>query len=157
MAIHKSVQLAQNLPSISADGYEIVPVVGDYVVTAGLAAADIIDMGILPAGYVPVGVKLIAEDLDSNGVPTITLDVGIMSGMPGSLDIARTCGNEAIAASTVGQAGGVVFEAKAAILMLAPADVDRSFGVKVVAGAATLVVGAKLRLYVEIRPALNGA
>lgn len=155
--IRQSVQIAQRLASISAPGYQLAPVVCDFVVAAGLAATDIIDMGILPAGYVPVAVKLATEDMDSNGVPTITLDVGIMSGLPYSLDTARTMGNEALAASTIGQTGGVVVENKAAILMLAPVDVDRSIGIKIVTGAATLTVGAKIRLYVEIRPAYNGA
>ena len=56
----------------------------------------------------------------------------------------------------MGQAGGVQLDNKAAFGMIAPSTVDRSFGVKIAAAAATLVVGAKLRLTVMIRPALNG-
>jgi hypothetical protein len=156
MAIRQSLQIAQKLPSISSPGYQIAPLVGDYVTQTGLVATDIIDMVILPAGYVPVSYKLATEDCDSNGTPTITLDVGVMSGTPGSLDGARTCGNEALAANIVAQAGGVVVENKAAGLMIAPSDADRSIGVRLATGAATLVVGAKMRLLVEIRPALNG-
>jgi hypothetical protein len=154
--IRQSVQTARNTPSISSSGYEIAPVVADFVVPTGLAVTDVIDMCVLPAGYVPFSVKLITDDLDSNGSPTIALDVGIMTGTPGSLDTARTCGNEALTASTIGRTGGVAVEANAAILQLAPTDADRSFGVRIATGAATLTVGARIRLNVEVRPSLYG-
>lgn len=156
MALRQSVQIAQKLPTISACGYEPILIVGDYIVAAGLAINDVVEMSILPAGYVPTAVKLATEDLDSNVTPTVTLDVGVVSGTPGALDNARTCGNEAIAASAVGQTGGVAVDNKADFSLLAPSTVDRSIGVKLAAGAATLVVGARIRMTVTARPALNG-
>lgn len=157
MALRQSVQIAQKLPTISASGFAPITIVGDYVTVAGLAATDIIEMCILPAGYVPLDATLSVEDIDSNGVPTITLDVGLVSGVAGAVDNARTSSNEAIAGSTVGQTGGLARMAKADFTLLAPSTVDRGVGVKLVAGAATLVVGAKMRLNLRARPALNGA
>jgi len=154
--IRQSVQVAQKLPAISASGYEPIVIVGDYVTVAGVAATDVIEMGILPAGYVPVDAILAADDCDSNATPTITLDLGLMSGVAGVVDTARTGGSEAFAASTVAQAGGVARMALAAFTQVAPMGADRGIGVRLAAGAATLVVGAKLRLTVIARPALNG-
>ena len=153
--LRQSVQLAQKLPSISADGYEPIVIVGDYVTVAGVAAGDVIEMGVLPAGYVPVDAILASEDLDSNGAPLITLDLGLISGTAGLVDNTRTGGNEAFAASAVGQAGGLARPTKAAFALTAPTTADRGIGVTVAAASATLVVGAMLRLTVIARPALN--
>lgn len=155
MALRQSVQVAAKKPAISANGFEPITLVGDYTTVAGLALNDVIEMVNLPAGYVPVDAVLASEDLDS-GVATITLDLGLISGTAGAADDARTCGNEAFAASTVGQAGGIATPTKAAFALIAPTDADRGMGLKVAAAAATLVVGAKLRLTVLARPALDG-
>jgi hypothetical protein len=155
--LRQADQIVQNLPAISADGYEPIVIVGDYTVEAGLAANDVVEMVILPAGYVPVNAHLACEDTDSNGAPTITLDMGLISGAAGAKDNARTGGNEAFAASTVAQAGGVAVPTKKDFFLVAPSSSDRGFGVKLAAGAATLTAGAKWRLNLLARPALNGA
>lgn len=152
--LRQSVQI--NLPSISADGYEPIAIVGDFVVPAGLVATDVIEMGILPAGYVPLSTVVLADDCDSNGTPLFALNAGLISGAPRALDNTRTCGTEIFAASTVGQAGGTALGTNAAFGFLAPSDTHRSFGLGVSASAATLTVGARLRMTVLARPALNG-
>lgn len=157
MSLRQSIQIAAKLPSISADGYEPISAHGDYVAAVGLAATDVIEMVVLPAGYVATGVKLAVEDVDSNGTPTITVDCGVVSGVPGVIDNARTCGTEAFAASTVGQTGGVQVDNKADISLLAPSTVDRAIGLRIGTAAATLTVGARFRLTLHARPALNGA
>jgi hypothetical protein len=154
--LRQSTQIANNQPPISADGYEPIVLVGDYTVEAALAANDVVEMVIIPAGYVPVNSHLACEDTDSNGTPTITLDEGLISGTAGAKDNSRTCGNEAFAASTVAQAGGVAAPTKKDFFLIAPTTADRGYGVKVAAGAATLTVGAKWRLNVTCRPALEG-
>jgi hypothetical protein len=154
--LRQSVQIVQKLPTISADGYEPIAIVGDYVTVAGIIATDVIEFGILPAGYVPMDAILAVEDLDSNGTPTITFDLGLISGTAGLADNSRTCGNEAFAASTVGQAGGVARPTKSAFALTAPTTADRGIGVVVGVAAATAVIGAKLRLTVLARPQLNG-
>lgn len=155
MALKQAKQIVEKLPTISASGYEPIVIVGDFVTVAGLTANDVIEMAILPAGYVPLDAKLVCEDLDTG--TTLTLDVGVVSGTAGVADNTRTCGNEAVAASTVGQTGGVVVDNKAAFSLLAVSESDRGIGIKLAASAAVLVVGAKIRLTVMARPALNGA
>lgn len=154
--LRQAVQVAQNLPAISANGYEPITLVGDYVTVAGIAANDVIEMVNLPAGYVPVDWIVASEDLDSDGTPAITLDAGVISGAAGAADNARTCANEAFAASTVGQAGGIARMDKATGALIAPTTADRGLGLKVAAAADVLVVGAKIRMTVIARPALNG-
>lgn len=156
MALKQAKQIVEKLPTISASGYEPIAIVGDYVTVAGLVINDVIEMAILPAGYVPLEAKLVCEDIDGHATPTVTLDIGVVSGTAGAADNTRTCGNEAVAASTVGQSGGVVVDSKAAFGLLAVSESDRGIGVKLAAAAATLVVGARIRLTVMARPALNG-
>lgn len=155
MALRQSVQIAQNLPSISADGFEPIAIVGDYVTVAGLAANDVIEMGILQAGYVPTGIKLVTDDADTGAA--MTLDCGIITGKPGDTVAVRTCGTEAFAGSTIGQTGGLAMDTNGALALLAPSTVDRSFGLKIGVSPTTLIVGAKIRLTMYARPQLNGA
>lgn len=152
--IKQSKQIAAKLPTISSSGYELATIVGDFTTVAGLTTNDVIEMVILPAGYVPIEIKLSAQDLDTGAA--LTLDCGVFSGQAGLADAARTCGNEALAGSNVGQAGGVVFENKAAILQLAPTDQDRGIGLKIAVAAAGLIVGANIRMTMLARPKLNG-
>lgn len=113
--------------------------------TVALVINAVLDMAVLPAECVPVGVEVATDDLDSNGTPLITLDCGLITGRPGDDVFAnRVCGNEAFAASTVGQAGGVARHAKAAFLRVPAQPVDRSVGLKVAAAPATAVVAASL-------------
>lgn len=154
MALKQSNQVTNKAPTISADGYEPIVIVGDYTTVAGIALNDVIEMAILPAGYVPFGVKLSTEDLDTGAA--LVLDCGLLSGTAGLLDNGRTCGNEAFAASTVGQTGGVANENKANLLNMVPLATDVGIGLKVATAAAGLVVGAKIRLTVLARPKLNG-
>lgn len=102
----------------------------EYTTEASLAAGDIIDLGDLPAGYTVMDAAIVTDDLDSNGTPTITLSLGALNAGKTDLD-----GTAYIAASTVGQAGGVA-RATAAVAYLAGSSARR-MGLKVVAGAAT--------------------
>jgi hypothetical protein len=69
--------------------------VGTYSVAAALVIDDVIQAIPVYAGETVVGLEVVATDLDTNGTPLITLDVG-------DGDTA----DRFIAASTVGQAGG---------------------------------------------------
>ena len=79
MALKQALQIVQKQPPVSADGYEPVALVGDYTVEAGLALNDVVEMVVLPAGYVPVDAVAHIEDTDS-GSPAMTLDLGLLSG-----------------------------------------------------------------------------
>lgn len=157
MALRQSVQVAQKLAVISADGYEPIIIFGDYVVTSTLIATDVLEMCVLPGGYVATTVKIMTEDLDANAAPTILMDAGFVSGVSFAVDNTRTCGAEAIAGSNVGQTGGVAIDNVATITLAAPLPTDRSIGLRIGAAAATLIVGARIRMTVTARPQMNGA
>lgn len=130
------------------DSGEVVAVRYKFALTTAIlgAANDIVDLGVLPANCRVVDAVLDADDMDSNGTPTLAFDVGIMTGRPGdALDTdgvtARTCGNEFFAASTVGQAGGSARMSAKGGFRVAPVGYDRSIGLKIQAAAATPVAG----------------
>ncbi|KUZ35271.1 hypothetical protein [Burkholderia territorii] len=90
--------------------------------TAALALNDVLQGPALQKGSTIVDVMLVTSDLDTNGAPTITLDVGT--------------GDEPqrfIAASTVGQAGGV---ARASAVTAQPKTLTQDDTVDVVVHAA---------------------
>jgi hypothetical protein len=108
-----------------------------YTVPAGvtLVVGDIIELAILPAYHTVLDATLVTDD-----VGTATLDVGIMSSIPGDTDQARTCGNELFA----GAADGVsVRMSKVAGFRIAQIAGDRSIGLKVqtasIVGAAQVI------------------
>lgn len=152
MANLKSVQAtnASYFPVPSADAQnDLIPIVGTYVLTAGSASADIIEMVPLPAGYALVDVIVDTEDLGT----TWTADVGIMSGVWGAAG-ARTMGAEIMTGKAFGTAG--VYRADVqGFTMIAPATTDRSIGIK---GTTVSVptAGAKIRLTALCRPQVEG-
>ncbi len=163
MALRKSTQAANRMPAPSARGAsEAVVVFAEHTTKAGeFAVNDVVEMIPWPAGTIPVSIKAKVADLDSNGAPTVTLDFGVMTGQWGAalnddLSTARTCGTEFGAALTTGQAGGAVEVAANLLLGLAPTATDRSIGLKVAAGAATLVAGAKIQIAAVFAPAPVG-
>lgn len=158
MAFRRSTQSASRVPALAAMAAALAPtIMAEYVVTAATANTDIIEMLALPAGCVVSRVTLAIDDIDSAN--TVTLDVGLMNGQYlNALDdagSARTCGAEFFSGDTTGRAGGVAVSAVRAGHMLAPSQSDRSIGVKITA-AMTPVVGAKIRLYVDVAPVPPG-
>jgi len=153
--LRQAAEILANYPVLSADGYEPTAINGTFIVPAGVAANDVIEMVALPAGYVPLDVTLDTEDLDT--ATASSLNVGILSGDYGVVDNTRVCGAEFIAASTIGQTGGIARMAVMGATRIAPTTNDRGVGIKVVAAAGTPVVGAKIGLTLWCRPAINGA
>lgn len=169
MALYQAVQCKYPGPIqalMNADGAnDLLPLFGDFVVPAGLAALDVIEFTGIPAGHVPVDFILATEAIGT----TATLDIGVLSGNFGALlDIAgaaRGCGNEG-AAAVSGTAPGISRMAKKDLALLAmtlgdPTTTpittgDRGFGVKVLAGFAGAVVGAKMRMTLLVRPRAEG-
>lgn len=136
-------------PNSGCAGAEVAQLF-EYTLSAAeaLAANDIIELAVLPAGNVVTDAILVCDDLDTSGSATLAFDVGLMSGEVGDTG-ARTCGAELFAASTLGQAGGVARATLASAFTIAPSDKDRSIGVKVKAAPATQANGAKLRLLLK--------
>ena len=149
--------IAQGHPPVTPSGaHDVVAVTATYVTEAALEKDDVIEMIELPPGCVPVDVILDVEDLDSG--TSLTLDVGIMAGDVGDTNIAkRATGDEFIAASTAGQAGGVARAAVGGFTRIAPSDKSRSIGVKAKAAPAGAGDGSKVSLTVLYRPAIHGA
>lgn len=117
------------------------------VTAAQLVVGNIFDIGILPAGHAVTDFQLACDDLDSNGTPTLAVDVGIMSGTPGDVISARTSGNELIAGSAAAQAASLVRMSSQNPVKLIAVGFDRSIGVKVTVAPATAAAG-RLRLRV---------
>ena len=90
---------------------------------------------------------------DLNSAPAATI---IYQSIDLKADNTRTCSNEAIAGATTAQAGGVVRPTKKDFGLIAPSTSDRGIGFKVATAADVVVAGAKWRLVVLARPALNG-
>lgn len=135
---------------------------GDQVVNTffvDLKAADlvlnnVIDLGILPAGHAIYNATLIPDDLDTG--TTLTLDVGLMSGVVGANDATRTVGQELFVGSTAAQTGATVSASttKSAHTIVA-VGFDRSIGVKI-AAAPTGATAGRLRLSLSMFPTNSG-
>lgn len=155
MTLRKSTQAALRAQPYSADDAgSVIAIVGEHTVVAGqFALNDTVEMLCLPAGCIPVGARIVTDQVDSNGAPTLSLDIGLMSGSWLDPDGAgRTVGQELAAGNTTARAGGVADLNTKTFLQLAASNVDRSIGLKVAAAAATLVAGAKIRLIVNAMP-----
>jgi len=118
-----------------------------FTQTAAFVINDVVQMLNVPNGYRVMNVTLDTDQLDTNGSPTIKLDVGD-----------ATTANWAIAASTVAQTGGVAFNGKAGSTgkLYAPASSGGNPGfttlqVKVNTAPATGTTNATLRLAVELQ------
>lgn len=150
MALFRATQCSRLTPYPSADGArDLVPIIGDFTVPAGFAAGDVVEMGALPPGYVPV--DLIADN-QALGV-TVTADFGILSG--NYLDSgARTCGAQFAAAQAL-QTAGIKRLSAAGGARLAPSTAERSWGF-VASAVATPTVGAVIRATLLVRPQSEG-
>lgn len=101
MATLLSKQITNKVPVPSANGATgIIFLLGDYTLTGSEASGDELEMVVLPAGYVPIDIIVDTQDLGT----TVTADVGIMSGTPGTTST-RTCGAEFMAAKALGTTG----------------------------------------------------
>lgn len=114
-----------------------VTVYSEYAIAAALVINDRIRMVKVPKGATVIGAMLGADDLDTNGAPTITLDVGD----DGTSD-------RFIAASTIGQTGAAPASAivKAGFGYAYPAD--DTIDILVKAAPATGAATGTLRLAV---------
>lgn len=115
-----------------------------------LGVGDLLDIGIIPATAQVVDVVIDSDDLDTNGAPALTFDVGVLSGDPGTTGT-RTCGTEFFAATNVAQAGGVVRTSKKEAFRVAAAAKDTSVGVKITAAAATQATSGKIGVSVFVK------
>lgn len=108
---------------------------------AGIIVNDIIEMGQVPGGCRVVDCILDADDIDINGAPTVTFDVGIFTGEAGSNDSARVCNAVFFAASTVGQAGTTARPTLKTAFRDVATAAARGIGLKCTAVCATFAAG----------------
>lgn len=104
-------------------------------------AADIIDLGVLPAGAQIVGGAIIGQNMGA-----VTAQVGIMSGEVGSLDVARTITTDIAAAASMNDTSTEISRISA--LAIAPDDTKhRSIGAKI---SADVAAGATKKITVLV-------
>ena len=108
---------------------------------AQLTANQIVEMLALPAGCTPVDLIIDSDDIDTNAAPTVTIDVGLMSGEFGVNDSGRTCGAEFLSGATVAQAGGGARPTIKGAFRVEPSASDRSIGIKIGTAPATAADG----------------
>jgi len=143
MAIRQSKFITTQLATVSQAGAGDT-FANDYfidVTAAQVVLNDILEIGILPAYRTIADAVLIVDDLDTNGTPTIALDVGLMSGTVGDAVSARTCGNELFAADTTARTGGATRMSAKGGFLIKPTEEDRSIGVKFQAASASPAAG----------------
>jgi hypothetical protein len=154
MALFQSPQVIANkaIPA-SRDGVGTVAITAEFVVPAGLALNDIIELGGLPAAHIPVDLVVSFPDADSNGTPLIAFDAGLITGRFGDPVLgSRTIGSEFFAADTTARTGGLA-RANKSLSGIAPVTGEQGWGLKVQAAAATLATGGRIRATLFAVPA----
>lgn len=119
-----------------------------YTLTGDLAAGDIIEVGNLPAGALPVDIVLDCDDMDSG--TTGTVSVGILNAGKTDLDTTASGGAAWLTAQSIQAATAVRADAgglRAMSRVAVDNEDDRPVGIKIVgetAAAAAQVIGLTL-------------
>lgn len=154
-----SVQVAANQPPVvgySAGGD--ITVRFEYSLAAALVVDDILYMGDLPAGHLPVDFMVDSDDLDTGGSPAIVLQAGILNAGKTDIDTTASGGAEWLGSSTVAQAGGMARMAGKAMSRVVVNDlVDRPIGIKISTAPATGATSGKVGLTLTYRPSVRNA
>lgn len=143
-------------PMPIAKGSEVVSVRGEFTLTAA-ALNDVVELLFLPEDHIPVDWALDVDDIDSNGSPLVTMDVGILNAAETAISTAAADGGAKWAtALTTGQAGGFVRAAAIGHTRVTPSATSRRIvGVVFAAAAATFAAG-KVAITLSYRAAFQG-
>ena len=98
---HTNDYLLGYKPTVFPAGAEVVAV--RYAIDLTLSDLDLNDVGavgILPAGCIPVGLTIDADDLDAHATPTLTMAIGLLNASQTDLQVSFASG------VTLGQAAG---------------------------------------------------
>lgn len=143
------------LPTPISTGADLVCLAYDIAVPAsgdGTVVGDILEMGVLPAGHVPVDVIYSATDLDT-GTPAHAVSFGVLTSAKDDISTAAADGGAAWGTGiTVGQAGTLARNTAVAIETVTPSAAARALGFKVTTASATKAAGT-LRVKVLCRAA----
>lgn len=156
MALLQSRQIRAGVPTTHPSaGNAAVPQMADFVFATNPAINDVIEMLGVSAAMLPIDCLAYFEDIDTGAL--LSVDCGIISGVFGAALMPdnvtqRTCGNEFFAGSTSGQAGGLQRMNKVNACFQVPTQEVIPIGFKIVAAAAGIVVGSRLRLVVLSMP-----
>ncbi len=121
------------------------------------AANDLIYLCKFPAAHVFIDAILWASDMDTNGSPTIALDVGIVDTGYAAAGVADTSDDDAIFDGvTTAQAGGVVRPTLATAFNIASRDYERDVVLKIATGFATFAAGTLGLILITAPKAPNG-
>lgn len=148
MATIKSKYASGKVPMPIPSGVEVVAVKAAVALTAAeVVNGNVIQLAILPGDCVPVGYILKSDDLDTNGVPTITADLGILNAAGTAISIlAADGGDEWIDGSTLPQAGGIALHTASAaaynvLQAVTPDPEDRIVALVIASAVATAAAG----------------
>ena len=140
----QSLYATGSLPTPISQGSDTVTLHYECAVPAsgdGTAVNDIIEMGVLPAGHIPLDVVYSATDLDTGG-PTFATSFGVLNAAKDDLSTAAADGGAVWASGlTVGQTASLQRQSTAAIFAVAPSATPRSIGYKVTTAATTKAAG----------------
>lgn len=144
----KSSYAAGKKPMPQPAGMETVTVKATVALTAAqVAATNVVQFFKLPAGCVPTGYRISNDDLDSNGTPTVTADLGILDSAGTAISTATADGGAKwLSASTALQAAALTlhtasrtaFDVVNAVTATAS---ERTVAIVLPAGAATGAAG----------------
>lgn len=109
MATIKSEYVNGKKPQPIAVAQEVVSAYVEVVLTAAeVAINNVVQCFVLPAGHIPVGYAISNGDLDSNGVPTLTADFGILTAAGTAIStVAADGGDEWLDGSTAVQSASL--------------------------------------------------
>ena len=128
-------QVLRRSSVVASAAGDVLSVTGSIIFASGvnLAINSIVELVVLPADHVPIDFILVNDDFDS--ATTITVKLGVMTGLVGDAGRAlATVGVEGLASgATTLQAAAFSRNALAAWYRMAPASADRSIGLGVVA------------------------
>jgi len=136
IAIQSEWALGRKQTPTSREAGVVVAQRFEVTIDTDLDEGDIVELAVLPAYHTVVDAILDTEELG------VSLDVGIMSGAVGDPDGTRTCGDE-LFRNEDASAEAVARPRESSAFTIAPADRDRSIGVKV---SSSVTAGKKIAL-----------
>ena len=140
----QSLYASGKLPTPISTGADLIALPFECAVPAtgdGTALNDIIEMGNLPAGHIPVDVIYSATDLDT-GAAAHAVSFGVLNANKDDISTAAADGGAAWATGlTIGQAGTMVRNTGVAIYAVQPSTTPRALGFKVTTISATKAAG----------------
>jgi len=142
-----------------AQGAEVVVARMSFDLTAALALDDIIRLGALPPGHVPVDAFIDSDDLDSNGSPAIDLELGILNAAEDDIDTTASGGAAWTGTDDIiAQSGGLSRADIAAITRVVPdASAEQMMGIHVTTAPATGATSGTIGVTVLYRATHLGA